>query len=127
MIETKVTWNNGVQFDVEARGHHMICDQPIEGGGDDAGLTPPELMLASLATCAGYYAVHYLKVRNLSMEGLAVRVEAEKAMQPARLGSFRIILDAPSAVTDKDREGVRRSAEKCLILRAPVVFCGLTP
>ena len=34
---------------MEARGHRLVCDQPRENGGADAGLTPPEFLLASLA------------------------------------------------------------------------------
>ena len=80
----------GVQFEAEARGHKLICDQPRENGGDDTGMTPPELMLASLGTCCAYYALQYLKSRSLPTAALSVKVSAEKAQQPARLGSFRI-------------------------------------
>jgi putative redox protein len=52
---------NGVQLEAEARGHRLLSDQPLSNGGDDAGMTPPELMLASLGTCAGYYALQYLR------------------------------------------------------------------
>ncbi|HYV61362.1 MAG TPA: OsmC family peroxiredoxin, partial [Bryobacteraceae bacterium] len=55
-----------VQFEVKARNHTIICDQPLENGGFDEGMTPPEFLLASLGTCAGYYAVRYMKARNLS-------------------------------------------------------------
>lgn len=115
MIETTAKFLNGVQFEVAARGHRLICDQPREGGGDDTGMTPPELMLASLAACAGYYALQYLKFRNLSQEGLSVRVEAEKAQQPARIGSFRIVVHAPSITDPQHITGLYRAAEKCLI------------
>lgn len=115
MIETTVRYLDGVRFEVEARGHRMICDQPREGGGDDTGMTPPELMLASLATCAGYYALQYLKFRSLPAEGLTVCVEAEKAQQPARIGSFRIVLQAAGIDDPHHLAGMERAAEKCLI------------
>jgi len=50
-----------VKFAIQARSHTVLCDQPIENEGDDAGMTPPELMLASLGSCAAFYAVQYLK------------------------------------------------------------------
>ena len=80
----------GVKFEVAARGHRVVCDQPVENGGADEGMSPPEFLLASLATCGGYYAAQYLKARGLSTDGLQVRVTAQKAPQPARLGSFQI-------------------------------------
>lgn len=92
-------------------------------------MTPPELLLASLATCAGYYAIEYLKARNLPMEGLRVKITAEKAMKPARLGKFKIDVEAPELTDPQHIEGVRRSVEKCLIkntlLVAPEIEVGI--
>jgi len=44
-----------VKFAVHAQGHQVVCDQPLDNGGTDAGITP-EFLLASLGTCAGFYA-----------------------------------------------------------------------
>ena len=97
-----------------ARGHELLCDQPHENGGADGGMTPPELMLASLGTCAGYYALQYLKARKLPQTGLSVRVEAEKASAPARLGKFRIELTTP-VLEARHEEGLLRAVRSCLI------------
>lgn len=114
MIEVDVRHLGGVRFETNARGHRVLCDQPIGSGGTDTGMTPPEFLLAALATCAGYYAAEYLKARGLSCQGLRVRVEAEKARNPARLGSFHIeVTTAP--IEDKDRDGVMNAVKKCLI------------
>lgn len=115
MIDATVEYLGGVRFSAEARGHRLICDQPFENKGSDEGMTPPELMLASLGTCAAYYAAEYLKARSLSLDGLRVRVEAEKAAPPARLGSFRIEVTSASAIDERHREGLQRAAKKCLI------------
>jgi uncharacterized OsmC-like protein len=114
-MELLVNYRGNVQFEAETRGHKLICDQPFDAKGDDEGMTPPELLLASLATCAGYYAVEYLKTRNLPMEGLRVKIVAEKAKNPARLGKFKIDVEAPELTDPQHIEGVRRSVEKCLI------------
>ena len=114
-MELIVNYLGNVQFEAVARGHKILCDQPLEGGGNDEALTPPELLLASLATCAGYYAVQYLKVRNLPSAGLRVKINAEKVLSPARLEQFVISLEAPGGTTPKDLEGIRRAAEKCLV------------
>lgn len=125
MFESHVRFINGVQFEVESRGHKVVCDQPPTFGGTDAGMTPPEFLLASLGTCAGYYAAEYLKSRKLSLERLQVHVSAEKAMQPARLGSFRIEVESPSANDAKTIDGLQRAVGKCLIhatlMHAPAI------
>lgn len=114
MIHVEARHLGDVKFEVEARGHRVICDQPQENGGSDVGMTPPEFLLASLATCAGYYAAQYLKTRGLSCEGLAVRVEAEKATQPARIASFRIEVTTAD-IGQRHRDGVLKSVKSCLI------------
>lgn len=72
------------------RHHRIACDQPEENGGFDEGMTPPELLLASLGSCAGFYAAQYLRKHHLATEGTMVRVSAEMAQNPARLNNFRV-------------------------------------
>lgn len=117
-----------VAFAVKARSHRVICDQPPENAGADAGMTPPEFLLASLGTCAGYYAVQYLRARSLPTEGLKVQVSAEKATAPTRLGSFRIDVVIPW-LEEKHQAGVLRAVKSCLIhntlVHAPAIEIGL--
>ena len=103
-----------VKFEARARGHSIICDQPGENGGSDHGMTPPELLLSSLGTCAGFYAAQYLAARSLPADGLEVRVTAEKAVQPTRLGPFRIEVTVPG-LDAKNEAGVHRAVKACLI------------
>jgi putative redox protein len=114
-METTVTYRGGVEFEVDARGHRVVCDQPTENGGANAGMSPPEFLLASLGTCAAYYALQYLKARSLAADGLEVRVTAGKATGPARLASFRIEVRVPGLEDVKHQEGVLRAAKSCLI------------
>lgn len=114
-METTVRYLDGVKFEVSARGHHVVCDQPVDNSGTDAGMSPPEFLLASLGTCAGYYALQYLRTRSLPAEGLSVNVAAEKALGPARLASFRIEIHVPGLADERHKEGVLRAAKTCLI------------
>ena len=113
-MEVMARYIEDSKFEVAARGHRVICDQPIDNGGSDKGMSPPEFLLASLATCAAYYATQYLKARKLPAEDLQVRVSAEKAVQPARLASFRIEVTAPS-LDDRHQGGMLRAVKACLI------------
>src|SRR6266702_642388 len=82
---------------------------------DNTGMTPPELLLASLASCAAFYAVQYLKTRNLANEGIEVKVTAEKLKPPARLGNFIIQVISPVSLTEEQAQGLTRSVHQCLI------------
>ncbi len=114
-MESTVRYVDGVMFVAESRGHEVLCDQPLDNGGGDAGMSPPEFLLTSLGTCAGYYAVQYLKTRGLPAAGLAVRIAAEKAKAPARLATFRIEISVPGLEEERHKEGVLRAAKSCLI------------
>ncbi len=113
-MEVTVRHTHNVAFEAEARGHRVVCDQPPTNGGADEGMTPPEFLLVSLGTCAGFYAVQYLKTRNLPSEGVEVKVSAEKAVHPARVGSFRIEVLVP-ALDPQHEAGVLRSVKACLV------------
>lgn len=115
MLEVVVDHLGDVQFEVTARGHRIYCDQPVENGGSDEGMTPPEFLLASLGTCAGYYAAQYLKANRLAGEGLKVRVRAEKASKPMRLGEFQIDVQYAGELTAKHHAALLDAVRKCLI------------
>jgi uncharacterized OsmC-like protein len=114
-MEVKVSHVDGVRFAIQARSHIVTSDQPLENGGEDSGMTPPEFLLASLGSCAAYYAVEYLRTRNLAQTGVEVSVTAEKLLKPARLGNFRILVLSPVALTPEHREGLVRAIERCLV------------
>src|SRR5579871_6399783 len=94
-MEVSAEYLTGSKFEVVARGHRVLCDQPVDNGGNDEGMTPPEFMLGSLAACAGYYGAQYLQACDLPADHLRVTVHAGKALQPARLASFRIEVEGP--------------------------------
>jgi putative redox protein len=91
-------------------------------------MTPPELLLASLATCAAYYAAQYLNGRKLAAEDLRVRVSAEKGTQPARLATFQIEVEV-AGLDDRHQAGILRAVKACLIhntlLGAPTIGVSL--
>jgi len=78
-------------------------------------MTPPELMLASLGSCAGFYAADYLKRQKVAVEGTKVRVTADKAKNPARLDNFKIEVEVPADLSAEHRKGVEEAVHRCLI------------
>jgi len=123
-MEVSIRYQGNVRFEAVTRGHRVISDQPASNGGEDAGMTPPELLLSALGTCAGYYAAQYLKARSLSADGLEIRVTADKALHPARLAQFRIEVAVPG-LDAAHEAGILRAVKACLIhhtlLNAPAI------
>jgi len=114
-MEVTVEHLGAVQFEIRARQHTIVSDQPAASGGFDEGMTPPELMLASLGSCVGYYAAQYLRKKGLASEGTHVRVTAGKVTGPARLENFKIELRLPVLIEADHRKGVEEAVHHCLI------------
>jgi putative redox protein len=125
MPEIQVDYLSDVQFKIRARRHVIMSDQPIENGGQDAGATPPELLLAALGSCAGYYAVQYLKVHGLAVEGTRISTSAAKLTAPARLDNFMICVESTITLSENHRRGIQQAVQHCLIhntlLRSPQI------
>lgn len=104
-----------LQFEITARHHTIVSDQPVEDGGFDEGMTPPELLLAALGACAAYYAAQYLRKQHLAREGTSVTVDAEKILNPARLDQFKVRINPTVALTDEQRAGLADAVSHCLV------------
>ena len=116
-MDVKVVYSGGKRFEAFARNHHVVSDQPLDDDGSDKGMTPSELFLASLGSCAGYYAAEYLMARGLPTDGLEVRVSGLKEGKPVRIASLHVEVTAPGleAADARHRDGIRHAVDACLI------------
>jgi uncharacterized OsmC-like protein len=114
-MELTVEHLGAVQFEIKTRGHALLSDQPVDNGGLDKGMTPPEFLLAALGSCAAYYAVEYLKARQLATQGTKVHITAEKVKNPARLDDLHMRVVIPASLTSGQQQGIQRAIEKCLV------------
>jgi putative redox protein len=114
-MEVLVNHLGALQFEIKAREHTIVSDQPRENGGFDEGMSPPELLLASLGSCAAYYAAEYLHRHELATEGTRVRVVAEKIKNPARIDNFHIEIDVPVGLSETHQRGIQDAVHRCLI------------
>ena len=104
------------QVEINARGHRVVCDQPAENYGNDAGMTQPELFLGAIGACAMHYAIAYLSGRCLPVSGLSVRVTGTKGGHPARISAIGLQVEAP-AVEPRHQQGLERAIRACLLHR----------
>lgn len=91
-LETQV----GRQFAVTVTGGYgqvLVADEPSTSGGDDLGLTPYELLLASLGACTTMTLRLYADRKGWPLEGVRMR-----------LGHERVYLDDCEGCTD-DQDG----------------------
>lgn len=114
-MEVFVEHLGAVQFEITARQHKIISDQPLENQGFDEGMTPPEMMLASLGSCAAFYAVDYMKRNRILQERCKVRVTADKVKGPSRLDNFRIEVELVEDLDASQVKGIEDAVHRCII------------
>jgi putative redox protein len=120
-MEVTVEHLGAMQFNIKARQHTIVSDQPETSGGFDERMTPPELLVASLGSCAAYYAAAYLRQQRLTKQGTWVRVAAGKVKDPPRMDNFRIEVGPPVALSAEQRKGLEESVRHCLIHNTPLL------
>src|SRR5215471_11249318 len=70
----------GMQFDAEAgSGHHTTLDAAQDGGGQNAGFRPMELLLAGLGGCTGMDVISILRKKRQQVTGYEVHVTGVRA------------------------------------------------
>jgi len=115
MKPVTVTWDGGVHFTADIRGHKVAVDQPPQGGGQDAAPMPLELVPAALGTCVALFVQQFLVTRGLDATGMEVQVFTAPAPNPHRIGQFEVAVSVPKGIPEKYRDAVKRVAESCTV------------
>jgi uncharacterized OsmC-like protein len=116
-----VTYRGGTRFDVTGGGHTVVADQPREEGGTDAGMSPVELFVGSLAACVGYFVSRFCARHGIPAEGLAIDVEWSTAERPHRVGAVALRLRLPAAVTPEQEARLLKVAHGCTVHQSLLV------
>lgn len=96
------SWEGGYRCRVRVRDFEIVADEPPEYGGTDAGPTPTELFLSSLAVCLTMAVHHTFRKRGVDLPDLAVHVHAE--YEGLRFG--RIHLEVQSSHAKEEIEAL---------------------
>jgi len=113
-MEVTVFHQKANQFVCECRGHAIVTDVPPGVEGSEAGMMPTELLLASLGTCAGYYARQFLLPHQVDLSDMVIKVTCGKAKNPARMTDFVIEVDIPGLAAEL-RAGLVKAVEGCTV------------
>ena len=117
MTAFEVSFPGGVAVDATFKGHRIHTDQPAPLGADTA-MSPFDLFLASLATCAGFYALRFCQERHIDTEGLGVSLTPHRDAEKKRLADVQIEVRLPEGFPDKYREAIHRVIDQCAVKKA---------
>ena len=117
MTSIAVTFPGGVGVDATLKGHTVHTDQPAPLGMNSAS-SPFDLFLASIATCAGFYALRFCQERSLSTEGLGVLVDIRRDGGGKRIEEMAIKVHLPPGFPEKYGAAIARAVNHCAVKEA---------
>lgn len=130
-MKLTVAYHGGTRYDIMSGKHRVVTDQPVKDGGHDAGMSPVELFVGSLASCVGYFVGQFCERHGISREGLTVDAEWDTAEGPHRVGTVNLAIHLPHRITPDQKERLLKVAHGCTvhqsIAAAPTVAIQLNP
>jgi putative redox protein len=112
MTHIDVRHESGDRFRISVGGHDIVVDQP---GNGDAGPTPTELFVASLAACAGFYARRFLSRHGVTDGELSVACDFGWAADHSRVETISLRVDTPRGVPEELRPALTRVLDHCTV------------
>ena len=114
-MEIKVNFLDKLRLEAKFDDFTVIADQPIRYKGDGSAPGPFDYFLASSALCAAYFVKLYCNTRNISTEN--IRLSQNNIVDPENRYQqiFKIQVELPADISDKDRLGILRSIDRCTV------------
>jgi uncharacterized OsmC-like protein len=114
LMEIKVNFLDKLRLEAKFDDFTVIADQPIRYKGDSAP-GPFDYFLASSALCAAYFVKLYCNTRDIPTEN--IRLSQNNIVDPENRYAqiFKIQVELPADISDKDRQGILRSIERCTV------------
>ncbi|KQQ36290.1 protein involved in RimO-mediated beta-methylthiolation of ribosomal protein S12 YcaO [Duganella sp. Leaf126] len=114
-MEIKVNFLDKLRLEAKFDDFTVIADQPIRYKGDGSAPGPFDYFLASSALCAAYFVKLYCNTRNIPTEH--IRLSQNNIVDPENRYKqiFKIQVELPADISDKDRQGILRSIERCTV------------
>jgi len=110
MIEVKAVWKKNYQVRVEARQFRVDTDEPPEYRGEDTGMMPTEMFIASLASCFCMSLVFVAKKNRIVLNDMQVEVGAEADTKNFKYS--KLIVKIICTLPDDKVEGLIGQAKK---------------
>ena len=114
-MEIKVNFLDNLRLEAKFDDFTVIADQPIRYKGDGSAPVPFDYFLASSALCAAYFVKLYCETRNIPTDN--IRLSQNNIVDPENRYNqiFKIQVELPADISDKDRQGILRSIERCTV------------
>lgn len=116
-MQIQVSYLENLRIQANFDDFNVISDQPIRYKGDGTAPGPFDYFLASSAMCAAYFVKVYCNAREIPTDD--IRISQDNIVDPENRykQTFDIKVELPESISEKDREGIVRSIERCSVKR----------
>ena len=113
----EMTFPGGVAVEARFEGATIRTDQPVHHGGGGTAPAPFELFLASIGTCAGFYALRFCQERQIPTDGMSVSMSWERNPETKLISTIALRISLPPGFPEKYRTAIVRAADQCAVKR----------
>jgi ribosomal protein S12 methylthiotransferase accessory factor len=113
----EVIFAGGKRIDVRIGDFLVRTDQSRMAGGEASAPEPFDLFLASIAACAGIFALNFCIARDIGTDGLGLRMECEKDERKKLYSNILLHLRPPPGFPERYRSGIVKAMELCTVKR----------
>ena len=126
-VKVESVLNEKFKIECTSHGHTVVVDQPANAGGTDAGPTPLEYLMVSLAGCIGTIARIVAMQKRITLRGMKITVEGDintdgllgkPTDDPVGFKEFRVVADIDADMTAEEKEAFVHEVDA----RCPVSF-----
>ncbi|GAB7126397.1 OsmC family protein [Silvimonas sp. JCM 19000] len=115
-MKTRLKWVENVSFLAQSgSGHSVLMDGAPEGGGNNMGPRPMELVLMGTAGCTAYDVIHILKKSRADVRDCTVDVDADRADEDPKVFTrihFHFVVTGKALKPEVVERAIKLSAEK---------------
>ena len=116
-MQIKVRYLDNLRLEASFDDFKIVADQPIRYKGDGTAPGPFDYFLASSALCAAYFVKVYCQARNIPTDDISITQDNIVDPDNRYQQTFRIRAEIPESLSEKDRQGIISSIDRCTVKR----------
>ena len=122
----EVVTGAGFRSEVRAGPHRWVADEPVRVGGEDAGPTPYDQLLAALGSCTGMTLRMYADRKELPLREVTVTLRHERVHrddceacegESGRVDVIHRVIELQGELDDAQRARLLEIADRCPVHR----------